>query len=82
MEKELIRELEEFKKEKERVKQIPENPGGSQSSRREKIINIGFILVVLSLFIMEITTHFQFWIHNSIERHTEETIVNSRSFHR
>ena len=58
MEKELIRELEEFKKEKERVKQILGNLGGTQSSRREKIVNMGFLLVVLSFFIMEITTHF------------------------
>lgn len=57
-EKELARELEEFKKEKERVKHILGNLGGSRSVRREKLINMGFLIVVLTFFILEVTTHF------------------------
>ncbi len=57
-EKELARELEEFKKEKERVKQILGNLGGSRSARREKLVNMGFLVVVLTFFILEVTTHF------------------------
>lgn len=57
-EKELERELEEFKKEKERVKQILGNLGGTRSVRREKLINMGFLIVVLTFFVLEVTTHF------------------------
>ena len=57
-EKELARELEEFKKEKERVKQIIGNLGGSRSVRREKLVNMGFLFVVLTFFVLEVTTHF------------------------
>ena len=58
MEKELTRELEEFKKEKERVKKILGSLGGTKTARREKIINIAFAVVVLGFFILELTTHF------------------------
>jgi len=58
LEKELIRELEEFKTEKERVKQILGNLGGKTSARTEKIINLSFLMVVLSFFVLEVTTHF------------------------
>ena len=58
MEKELSRELEEFKKEKERVKQILGNLGGSRSVHREKLINVTFLVIVLTFFLLEVTTHF------------------------
>lgn len=58
LEKELIRELEEFKSEKERVKQILGNLGGKTSARTEKLINLSFLVAVLSFFVLEVTTHF------------------------
>ena len=57
-EKELTRELEEFKKEKERVKKILGSLGGTRTARKEKIINTLFAIVVLGFFVLELTTHF------------------------
>ena len=58
LEKELAREVEEFKKEKERVKKLLGNLGGSLSHRKEQLINILFLLIVFTFFVLEITTHF------------------------
>jgi len=58
LEKELVKELEEFKKEKERVKKLLGNLGGSISHRNDMIVNGVFLVVVLTFFILEITTHF------------------------
>ncbi len=57
LEKELAREVEEFKKEKERVKKLLGNLGGSMSHRKERLINIFFLVVVLTFFTLEIVTH-------------------------
>lgn len=56
-EKELYRELEEFKQEKERVKKVLGSLGGSVSTKKEKLINVGFLMFVLFFFVMELTTH-------------------------
>jgi len=57
-EKELTRELEEFKKEKERVKKILGSLGGTRTAKKDKIINGAFAIVVLGFFVLELTTHF------------------------
>lgn len=57
-EKELARELEEFKKEKERVKQLLGSLGGSMTHRKEQMVNALFLIVVLTFFTLEVTTHF------------------------
>ncbi len=57
-EAELIRELEEFKKEKERVRQLLGSIGGTNKNRNENIINMAFLAVVLIFFTLELTTHF------------------------
>ncbi len=56
-EQELSRELEEFKQEKERIKNILGSLGGNISSKKEKAINIAFLVVVLTFFTLEVTTH-------------------------
>ncbi len=58
LEKELIRELEEFKQEKERIKNILGALGGTGSHRKEAVINMLFLCVVLVFFTLEVTTHF------------------------
>jgi len=58
LEKELAHELEEFKKEKEKMKKILGNLGGAVITRKEKLINLSFLVVVLVFFTLEITTHF------------------------
>jgi len=55
---ELTRELEAFKKEKERVKKILGSLGGTKTARRDKIINTSFAVLVLGFFVLELTTHF------------------------
>ncbi len=57
-EAELIRELDEFKKEKEKVRQLLGSIGGSNKNRNENIINMTFLAVVLVFFTLELTTHF------------------------
>ena len=58
LEKELTRELEEFKKEKERIKNILGALGGTGSHKKETIVNMFFLCVVLIFFTLEVTTHF------------------------
>lgn len=57
-EAELMRELEEFKKEKERVRQLLGSIGGSNKNRNEHLINMAFLAVVITFFTLELTTHF------------------------
>ncbi|MBN2657279.1 MAG: hypothetical protein JXR86_09485 [Spirochaetales bacterium] len=57
-EAELMRELEEFKKEKERVRNLLGSIGGSRQNRREQLINMAFLAIVLVFFTLELTTHF------------------------
>ena len=57
-EAELMRELEEFKKEKDRVRQLLGSIGGSSKNRREHIINMVFLAIVVGFFTLELTTHF------------------------
>ena len=56
-EKELLHELESYNREKERLKNILGQVGGKPFSRRDNIINIFFLIVILGLFILEVTTH-------------------------
>ena len=51
-------EIEDFKKEKERVRQVVGSIGGANFSKRDMIINAVFLIVILVLFVMELTTHF------------------------
>jgi len=57
-EAELMRELEEFKEEKERVRNLLGSIGGSSQNRREHLINMTFLAIVLVFFVLELTTHF------------------------
>ncbi len=57
-ERELVRELEEYKREKERVKRLLGTMGGHVTGKREIFINILFLLVVLAFVALEIATHF------------------------
>lgn len=57
-EAELMRELEEFKKEKERVRNLLGSIGGAKQSKREQLINLGFLAIVLVFFTLELTAHF------------------------
>lgn len=53
----LQQELEEFKKEKERVRKFVGQIGGTDTNRKDKILNIGFIAILVSLFATDIMRH-------------------------
>jgi hypothetical protein len=50
----LRQELEHYKDEKERVRKVLGQIGGKTSKRQDRLINIIFLIVVLSLFLFDI----------------------------
>ncbi len=72
-EEELRREIEEFNREKERIKMLIGSIGGESYSRRDNIINIAFIVIILSLFVLEITTH---WLPENISLEVSVLLVS------
>lgn len=57
-EKELLADLEEYNREKEHIRAMLGKIGGKGYSHKDNIINIGFLSIILILFVLEITTHF------------------------
>ncbi len=55
-ERELLAEIQEFNKERERIRKVIGEIGGTKYSRRDTIINILFLTVILLLFISEVLT--------------------------
>ncbi len=54
-ETELLRqELEHYKKEKERVRRIIGQIGGQKSGRRDTVINVVFLSIVIGLFLFDV----------------------------
>jgi len=56
-EKELLEEIESFKKEKERIKRLIGSIGGKNFVKKDKLLNFILLGVVLLLFVLEITTN-------------------------
>lgn len=54
----LKHELDQFKKEKEKIRKLVGQIGGKGSDTRDKVINIAFIIIVTSLFTADIMRHF------------------------
>lgn len=54
---EILHELEEYNREKDRIKTLLGNLGGKQFSRVDTIINVVFLLIIVVIFTVEITTH-------------------------
>ena len=50
-------EIAEFNKEKEEIKALIGNVGGKSYSHRDNIINFAFLAIIITLFTLEITTH-------------------------
>ena len=55
--KELIEELEQFRKEKERIRMLVGQIGGKHSQKHDRYMNIGFILAMVILFLLDILRH-------------------------
>ncbi len=56
-EQELISTIEEYEKQRDDLKKILGEIGGKSYSKRDTIVNILFLGCILTLFILEITTH-------------------------
>lgn len=55
---ELREELEEFNKERDRIRHMIGSIGGQKYSRRDNWINVVFLTVILTFFVLEMTTKF------------------------
>ena len=55
-EEELRRDIEEFNREKERIKELIGKIGGTAYSKRDIVISFVFLAIILVLFALEITT--------------------------
>ena len=53
----LIEELEQFRKEKERIRMLVGQIGGKHSQRQDHVINIGFIIALIVLFLIDMLRH-------------------------
>jgi len=53
----LLNELEQFRKEKERIRMLVGQIGGKHSQKRDHVINIGFIIALLVLFLLDLLRH-------------------------
>ena len=53
----LLEELEQFRKEKERIRLLVGQIGGKGSEKRDHIINVVFIVAMLLLFIFDLLRH-------------------------
>jgi hypothetical protein len=55
-ERELLEEIQEFNRERDRIRKVIGEIGGTRYSRRDTIINVVFLTVILLLFISEVLT--------------------------
>ena len=53
----LLEELEQFRKEKERIRMLVGQIGGKHSQRKDNIINIVFIIAMVGLFALDLLRH-------------------------
>ncbi len=54
---EILEEIEEYQREKERIKNVLGKVGGTAYSRLDMVINIVFLVGVMTLFILGLTIH-------------------------
>ncbi len=54
----LLEELEQFRKEKERIRMLVGQIGGKHSQKKDNVINIGFIVAMASLLTLDMLHHF------------------------
>lgn len=58
VEEEMIREIEEYNKEKDKIRMMLGKIGGQSFSKMEIIVNAIFLTIIITLFILEMSTHF------------------------
>lgn len=55
---EVLREIEEFNRERDHIRAMLGRIGGKRYSKTDMVMNILFLTSILTLFVIEITTHF------------------------
>lgn len=55
-ERELLEEIQEFNRERDRIRKVIGEIGGTKYSRRDTIVNVIFLSIILLLFISEVLT--------------------------
>ena len=55
---EILREIEEYNHEREQIKSMLGKIGGEKYSKTDKFINILFVVLIVALIIVEVTTRF------------------------
>lgn len=53
----LLEELEQFRKEKERIRHLVGQIGGKRSQKKDHLINVGFIVAMGMLFVLDLLRH-------------------------
>jgi hypothetical protein len=53
----LLEELEQFRKEKERIRHLVGQIGGKHSQKKDHLINIVFIIAMVALFVLDLLRH-------------------------
>lgn len=53
----LLEELEQFRKEKERIRMLVGQIGGKHSQKHDQYMNVGFITAMVILFLLDILRH-------------------------
>jgi hypothetical protein len=54
----ILREIEEYNRERDQIKNMLGRIGGEKYSKKDMIINVIFLTIILLVFILELTTHF------------------------
>lgn len=54
----ILREIEEYNRERDQIKNMLGRIGGEKYSKKDMIINVIFLTIILLMFILELTTHF------------------------
>jgi len=54
----ILREIEEYNRERDQIKNMLGRIGGEKYSKKDMIINIIFLSLIILVFILEVTTHF------------------------
>ena len=71
--KEILKEIDEYNKERDQIKSLLGKVGGKSYSKIDTVINIVFLLLISFFFILEITTH---WLPSFISLEVSVLLVS------
>ena len=53
----LMEELEQFRREKEQIRKLVGRIGGKATAKRDKVINVAFVMAIVALFSLDFLRH-------------------------